>query len=190
MPHEPVTRILEAIDAGDPRASSELLPLVYEELRRLADAKLRHEKQDYTLQATALVHEAYIRLVGSAPAQAASWDSRGHFFAAAAEAMRRILIDRARQRGTQKRGGGLKRILMDLQAFSLDEVPTELIDLDDALTRLAVDYPQNAALVKLRFFAGMTLAQAAAALRISEATADRHWAFARAWLFNALSKPE
>lgn len=189
-----VTRILEAIDAGDPRASSELLPLVYQELRKLAEARLRHERPGQTLQATALVHEVFLRLVGPdtdvSNGTGRSWDNKGHFFAAAAEAMRRILIDRAREKGTIKRGGGLGRANLDLQSLSLDAIPEELLDLDEALTRLALEDQQKANLVKLRFFAGMNRTQAASALGISTATADRHWAYARAWLFKELSEPK
>ncbi|CAN5423297.1 ECF-type sigma factor [soil metagenome] len=187
MPDAAVTRILSAIDAGDSRASSELLPLVYQELRKLADARLRNEKPGQTLQATALVHEAYLRLVGSDDQGATKWDGRGHFFAAAAEAMRRILIDRARERGSLKRGGALNREALDSQSLALDDVPIEILDLDEALTQLAAAEPKKAELVKLRFFAGMSLSQAASAMGISDATADRYWAFARAWLFNKLS---
>jgi len=189
MANAAVTRILEAIDAGDPRASGELLPLVYAELRKLAEAHLRHERPGQTLQATALVHEAFLRLVGADKPGASEWDSRGHFFAAAAEAMRRILIDRARQKGTIKRGGGFNRANLDMSVISLDAIPEELLDLDEALTRLEAEEPKMAELVKLRFFAGMDRLQAASAMGISPATADRHWAYARAWLFKELSKP-
>jgi RNA polymerase sigma factor (TIGR02999 family) len=187
MAHSEVTRIVAAIGAGDPRAAAELLPLVYDELRRLADARMANERPGQTLQATALVHEAYLRLVGSDASSDPNWDGRGHFFAAAAEAMRRILIERARQRGTAKRGGGLKRIALDPAMLTLDDVPAELLDLDDALNRLAQEDPAKAKLVSLRFFGGMTLPQAARAIGISEATANRHWAYARAWLFHELS---
>jgi RNA polymerase sigma factor (TIGR02999 family) len=187
MPDVAVTRILEAIDGGDTRASNELLPLVYQELRKLADARLRNEKPGQTLQATALVHEAYLRLVGSEQPGGPNWNGRGHFFAAAAEAMRRILIDRAREKSTLKRGAALSRVNLDLQSLTLDDVPAEVLDLDEALTELATLDPKKAELVKLRFFAGMSLSQAASAMGISDATADRHWAYARAWLFNKLS---
>ena len=183
-----VTRVLEAIDAGDPRASGELLPLVYAELRKLAEAHLRQEKPGQTLQATALVHEAFLRLVGADKLGSVEWDGRGHFFAAAAEAMRRILIDRAREKGTIKRGGGYKRANLNMHAISLDAIPQELLDLDEALTRLEAEDSKLAELVKLRFFAGMTRLQAASSMGISPATADRHWAYARAWLFHELSK--
>ncbi len=190
MPYEMaanVTQILSAIDSGDPRAAAELLPLVYEELRKLADARLAHEQPGQTLQATALVHEAYLRLVGPDLGSDRGWDSRGHFFAAAAEAMRRILIDRARARGAVKRGGSARHLSLDPAMLALDSVPSEIAELDDALTRLEAEDPQKAALVKLRFYGGLTLKQAAAALGLAPTTADRHWAYARAWLFQALS---
>ncbi|MBC8108149.1 MAG: sigma-70 family RNA polymerase sigma factor [Anaerolineae bacterium] len=183
-----VTRMLEAIDAGDSRASSELLPLVYAELRKLAERRLKQEKPGQTLQATALVHEAFLRLVGADKLGASEWDSRGHFFAAAAEAMRRILIDRAREKGTIKRGGALNRVNLDLLSLTAGAIPEELLDLDEALKRLAAEDPKSAELVKLRFFAGMNRLQAASALGISPATSDRYWAYARAWLFEALAE--
>ena len=189
MSNAAITRILEAIDGGDSRASGELLPLVYTELRKLAEARLRQEKPGQTLQATALVHEAFMRLVGADTLGGSRWDSQGHFFAAAAEAMRRILIDRAREHGTIKRGGGFKRANLDMSAITLDAIPEELLDLDEALTRLEAEEPKMAQLVKLRFFAGMSREQAASALGISPATADRYWAYARAWLFKELSGP-
>lgn len=182
-----VTRILEAIDGGDAQASSELLPLVYRELRSLAEARLAKERPGQTLQATALVHEAYLRLLGPEGQAGPGWDNRGHFFAAAAEAMRRILIDRARSRGAIKRGGSARRLKLDPALLTLDETPSEVADLDEALTRFETEDPQKAALVKLRFYAGLTQEQAAAVLGISISTADRHWAYARAWLFDALS---
>ena len=175
-----VTRILSAIENGDPQAADDLLPLVYDELRRLATAKLAHEKPGQTLQATALVHEAYIRLADVEKVQ--HWDSRGHFFAAAAEAMRRILVDRARHRSSVKRGGGRQHV--DLSAVDLLAVPRseELIDLDEALEKLERKDKRKADLVKLRFFAGLTIEQAAEALGISSSTADNDWAYARSWL--------
>ncbi len=166
-----VTRILSAIEQGDPHAAKQLLPLVYDELRKLAAQRLAQEKPGQTLQPTALVHEAYLRLVGSD--QDARWTSRGHFIAAAAEAMRRILIDHARKKQTQKRGGGLHR-----------EPDDELLALDEALHKLAVEDPEKARLVELRYFAGLTGEEAAQVLGISPSTADRHWAYARAWLQN------
>jgi RNA polymerase sigma factor (TIGR02999 family) len=185
-----LTQVLCAIDSGDPRAAAELLPLLYEELRKLADARLAQERPGQTLQATALVHEAYLRLVGPNHDGEKGWDSRGHFFAAAAEAMRRILIDRARARGAVKRGGSARRLTLDPTLLSLDSVPSEIADLDEALTRLEGEDPQKAALVKLRFYGGLTLKQAAAALGLPPTTAERHWAYARAWLFQALSAQE
>jgi RNA polymerase sigma factor (TIGR02999 family) len=185
-----VTRILNAVEEGDTRASEELLPLVYDELRRLADMRLASEKHGQTLQATALVHEAYLRLLGPDDRVEQRWDGRGHFFAAAANAMRRILIDRARSKKAIKRGGGLARLTLDPEAMALDDVPAEVVDLDVALQKLALESPQKAELVHLRFFAGLTLAQAASILGISTATADRHWAYARAWLFRELSGSE
>ena len=182
-----VTQILSAIDSGDPQAAAELLPLVYQELRKLADARLAQERPGQTLQATALVHEAYMRLVGPDHDGLKGWDSRGHFFAAAAEAMRRILIDRARAVGAVKRGGGARRLTLDPTSLSLDSVPSEITDLDEALKGLEAEDPQKAARVKLRFFGGLTLKQAAAALGLAPSTADRHWAYARAWLYKALT---
>jgi RNA polymerase sigma factor (TIGR02999 family) len=175
-----LTSILCAIDNGDPQAAAQLLPLVYDELRQLAAAKLAQEKPGQTLQATALVHEAYLRLVDVAQAQ--SWNSRGHFFAAAAEAMRRILIERARRKGRVRHGGELKRMeLLDAEVAAPSD-DDQLLDLDDALTRLAAVRPQAAELVKLRFFAGLTLEEIAPLLDLSPRTARRLWAFARAWL--------
>ncbi len=183
-----VTRILSAIEAGDPCAAERLLPLVYDELRKLAAAKLSRERPDHTLQPTALVHEAYLRLVGSAPDFA--WDSRGHFFAAAAEAMRRILINRARDRGRFKRGRGWQRLDLDAVAEGDGAVGSELLTLSEGLDRLAVEHPRCVELVKLRFFAGLSGAEAAAALGIGRRTADRYWAFAKAWLYDYLQTAE
>jgi len=180
-----VTRLLDAAAGGDPKAAAELLPLVYAELRQLAAARLADEKPGQTLQATALVHEAYLRLVGGE--QPRDWNGRGHFFAAAAEAMRRILINRARDRHRLKRGGGRNRVDLDALADLATAPDADLLDLDDALDRLAASHPQAAELVKLRFFAGFPLHESAAALGIPPRTADRLWAFARAWLFDALS---
>jgi len=178
-----VSRLLDAATAGDPSAAAELLPLVYDELRKLAAARLAEEKPGQTLQPTALVHEAYLRLVGSE----APWNGRGHFFAAAAEAMRRILINRARDRGRVKRGGQYRREELIDFAEAATASPDELLDLDDALGRFAAKYPRCAELVKLRFYGGLTQEQAALALGVSRSAADRDWAFARAWLFKALS---
>jgi RNA polymerase sigma factor (TIGR02999 family) len=180
-----VTRILSQIEAGDPSATEQLLPLVYDELRKLATARLAMEKPGQSLQATDLVHEAYLRLVNGSDVK--NWDSQGHFFAAAAEAMRRILINRARDRGRLKRGGNQHRINLDLIEVALDTPDDELLALDEMLELLAVDDPACASLVKLRFFAGLTLGQAAASLGIPRRTADRQWAYARAWLYNRLA---
>jgi RNA polymerase sigma factor (TIGR02999 family) len=174
-----VIRILSAIEQGDPRAAEQLLPLVYDELRKLAAQKLAQEKSGQTLQATALVHEAYLRLVDGDEAR--HWNNRGHFFVAAAVAMRHILIDNARRKLTNKRGGGdlQRQPLEGLAAPAPDE---ELLALDEALTKFAASEPQKARLVELRYFAGLTGEQAAEVLGISPTTADRHWAYARAWL--------
>ena len=183
-----VTRILSAIEKGDPHAAEELLPLVYDELRRLAAQKLAQEKPGQTLQATALVHEAYLRLVDRETQQ--RWDSRGHFFAAAAEAMRRILVEQARRKGRLKRGQGHKRVDLDQMEITTDELGFDIVAVDQALTKLAGKHPEKAALVKLRYFAGCTVAEAANILRISTTTADRYWTYARAWLFRELSPEE
>lgn len=183
-----ITQILHAIDRGDPRASDELLPLVYEELRKLANVRLAGEKVGQTIQATGLVHEAYLRLVGPADPGNVEWDGRGHFFGAAAEAMRRILIDRARAKRTLKRGGDHQRIQLDWTLIALDENPAEFLALDEALGRLVETDALKGELVKLRFFAGLTLQQAAVSLGISLSTAERHWAFARAWLYKELQE--
>jgi RNA polymerase sigma factor (TIGR02999 family) len=176
-----VTRILNAIERGDAKATDELLPLVYEELRLLAAQKLSHEAPGQTLQATALVHEAYIRLVGDEPQ---SWENRGHFFAAAAEAMRRILVESARQKGRIRHGGALRRAELGESAVVTpdDRVPDDLVALDEALEKLARKDTLKVELVKLRYFAGLTIPQAAQALGISHATAERHWVYARCWL--------
>jgi len=184
-----VTRILAAIQQGDPCAAQQLLPLVYEELRKLAARKMAHEQPGQTLQATALVHEAYLRLVDGEQEQ--RWDSRRHFFAAAAEAMRRILIENARRKGGPKQGGDRKRVDLNELCLAAEADADDLLALDDALTRLAAVAPEKADLVKLRFFAGMTIPEAAAALRISQATAERHWNYARVWLYSELDdEPE
>jgi RNA polymerase sigma factor (TIGR02999 family) len=175
-----VTRILSAIDQGDPSAAEQLLPLVYDELRQLAAQKLAHEQPGQTLQATALVHEAYLRLLGQEPRQ--QWNSRGHFFAAAAEAMRRILVEVARRRARHKHGGDRERIELDASAIIAPEAGDDLIALDEALDRLATEDPLSANLVKLRYFAGLTIPQAAEALGVSPRKADFLWSFARAWL--------
>jgi RNA polymerase sigma factor (TIGR02999 family) len=183
-----VTRILSAIESGDPQAAEQLLPLVYEELRKLAAARLHQEKPGQTLQATALVHEAYLRLVDGQREQ--HFNSRGHFFAAAAEAMRRILVERARSKGREKRGGDWRRVDFEELDVTSSVTPDQLVALDDALTRLAALDAIAGELVKLRWFAGLPLDQAAAALGISTATAYRHWAYARAWLHSELLENE
>jgi RNA polymerase sigma factor (TIGR02999 family) len=179
-----VTRILSAIEQGEAKASEELLPLVYDELRKLAARKLSLERPGQTLQATALVHEAYLRLVDTEVAQA--WNSRGHFFAAAAEAMRRILIERARGKGRHKRGGDWRRVDLDNLDIVTAVTPDQLLALDEAIDGLAVEDPSAACLVRLRYYAGLSLEQAAESLGISSATAYRHWSYARAWLRCAL----
>jgi RNA polymerase sigma factor (TIGR02999 family) len=183
-----VTRILNQIEDGDPSAADLLLPLVYEELRKLAAVKLKHEKPGQTLQATGLVHEAYLRLVDVEKAQ--RWDSRGHFFAAAAEAMRRILVNRARDKKRLKRGGDFVRIDLDQVELALNTPHEELLALDEAMGLLAEEDKVGAELVKLRFFAGLNLRQAAESLGIPSRTADRHWAYARAWLYEQLEGAE
>jgi RNA polymerase sigma factor (TIGR02999 family) len=175
-----VTRILSAIEQGDPHAAEQLLPLVYDELRMLAAAKLAQEKPGQTLQATALVHEAYLRLVDVDKAQA--WSSRGHFFAAAAEAMRRILVESARKKNRQRHGGGRRRVDLQEAVSLLDSPQDDLLALDEALTQLAAREPAKAELVKLRYFAGLSIDEAADLMHISRTTAKRYWAFARAWL--------
>ena len=175
-----VTRILSAIERGDPKAADRLLPLVYDELRKLAAQRLAHEQPGQTLQATALVHEAYLRLVGSTEPK--SWNGRGHFFAAAAEAMRRILVESARRKKTAKAGGDLRRVDFEDVEPAVEGPRVDLLALDEALALLEAKDHRKAAVVKLRFFAGLTNAQAAEALGISPATAENDWAYARAWL--------
>jgi RNA polymerase sigma factor (TIGR02999 family) len=179
-----VTRIVSAIQQGDPHAAAQLLPLVYDHLRRLAAQKLAQEKPGQTLQATALVHEAYIRLVAGSRSDSGSehWDSRGHFFAAAAEAMRRILVEKARRKGRHKHGAGWSYVQLDLASVSAPMPPEDLLTLDEAMTRLAALDPVRAKLVELRFYAGMGNDEAAAVLGISAITAKRYWRYARAWL--------
>ena len=182
-----VTRILSAIERGDAKATDELLPLVYDELRLLAAQKLSREAPGQTLQATALVHEVYIRLVGDG---SRGWNGRGHFFAAAAEAMRRILVESARRKQSFKRGGGHHRVEMTDVDATCYMPAEELILLDEALRHLAGEAPQKAELVKLRFFAGLSIDQAAEILGISRATAIRHWSFARAWLYHQVHRDD
>jgi RNA polymerase sigma factor (TIGR02999 family) len=185
-----VTRILSAVEQGDPHAAAQLLPLVYDELRRLAAKRLASEGPGHTLEPTALVHEAYLKLVGPDPRQ--PWNGSTHFFAAAAEAMRRILIDHARRKHRARRGGGMRRVELDdldgIQLVAGGGDADELLALDEALAQLAAADPRRAELVRLRYFAGLTLEQAAELLGISRATADRHWAFARAWLYDAMTR--
>jgi RNA polymerase sigma factor (TIGR02999 family) len=181
-----VTRILSAMEQGDPQAAEQLLPLVYEELRKLAAHKLAQEAPGQTLQATALVHDAYLRLVDVDKAQ--HWEGRGHFFAAAAEAMRRILVENVRRKKSKKHGGAGERVPLDEIEIALPPPDDDLLALDEALTRLAVARPDVAELVKLRFFAGLTMDEAAQALAISPATAYRQWNYARAWLFRAVGE--
>ncbi len=186
---EELTKILTALGKGDPQAASQLLPLVYNELRGLAAQKLRREGAGQTLEATALVHEAYLRLVGSNKTSTAQqWDCRGHFFAAAAEAMRRILVENARRKRSQKRGGNLVRQELDEAVLTMAEPCEDILALDEALERLAQKDPVKAELVKLRYFAALTGAEAAEVLGISTATADRYWAYARAWLHQELTE--
>jgi RNA polymerase sigma factor (TIGR02999 family) len=182
------TRILSAIEAGDPQAAEQLLPLVYDELRKLAAQRLAQERPGLTLQATALVHEAYLRLVDVEKAQA--WNSRGHFFAAAAEAMRRILADSARSRSAEKRGGGRRRVGLDVAELGARQDDQKLLALDEALARFERQHPRKAQLVKLRYFAGRSIRETAEALGISTATADRVWAYARAWLQREMAEAD
>jgi RNA polymerase sigma factor (TIGR02999 family) len=183
-----VTHILSAIEQGDPRAAGELLPLIYGELRRLAKQRLAREKPGQTLQATALVHEAYLRLVGDDASR--GWDSRGHFFAAAAEAMRRILVDNVRRKRAEKRGGRLERQALDDIDIAVPAPSEDLLALDEALAKLEARDPAKAQLVKLRYFAGLSEDEAAQALGISRTTAHRHWRYARVWLLNELGGDE
>jgi len=183
-----VTRILSAIEQGDPHAAEQLLPLVYDELRKLAAQKLAHEKPDQTLQPAALIHEAYLRLVGPDDQRDQHWNGQGHFFAAAAEAMRRILIEQARRKRRPKHGGDRRRIDLD-EALSRAEVAgTDLLPLDVALSHLEVVDPLAAKLVKLRYFAGLSMAQTASVLGISLRTAERNWTYARTWLHRELAQ--
>jgi len=178
------TRLMVAASEGDRAAADQLLPLVYEQLRAAARQQMARERDGHTFSATALVHEAYVKLAGP---REIPFTGRGHFYAAAAESMRRILIDRARARGALKRGGGARRLTIDLSSLVVEDAPDGLLELDEALTRLAQQHPDKAELVKLRFFAGLTLPQAATVLGMSTTTADRHYAFARAWLYADLA---
>jgi RNA polymerase sigma factor (TIGR02999 family) len=183
-----VTLLLEAIDRGDTLATDRLFPLVYEELRALAAQRMAGELSGHTLQATALVHEAYLRLVGphDGVGEQPQWQGRAHFFGAAAEAMRRILIDNARRKQRRKRGGQRRQDIRGSDALSVTMGPFDVLEVDDVLSRFAVQYPKRAELVKLRYFVGFGLGEAADVLGISRATANRHWAFAKAWLYRAL----
>jgi RNA polymerase sigma factor (TIGR02999 family) len=183
-----ITQLLDAAAAGDRHAAAELLPLVYDELRELAAVRLAAESPEHTLQPTALVHEAYLRLVG--PADQPRWENRGHFFAAAAAAMRRILVDVARKKRRVKHGGGLQRVPLDDVSVAAEQPREDLIALDAGLTRLAAEDPQAAKLVELRHFAGLTLPEVAQLLGVSPRTADRLWAFARAWLHHDITHNE
>jgi RNA polymerase sigma factor (TIGR02999 family) len=187
-PVNEVTQILSGIVAGDPHAAEQLLPLVYEELRKFAEHKLAQEKPGQTLQATALVHEAYVRLVGGDQDQ--HWDSRGHFFAAAAEAMRRILLNRARDKKRLKRGGEGRRVDLDQVEIALHTDDEQLIAIDEALCQLAAEDPGAAQLVNLRFFAGLTMKEAADSLGLALRTAERQWTYARAWLYAHLRRED
>ncbi|MAG94850.1 MAG: RNA polymerase subunit sigma [Planctomycetaceae bacterium] len=180
-----VTQILSRIERNDPSAADQLLPLVYEELRNLAAARMAAEQTDHTLQATALVHEAYVRLVDVEKVQ--KWNSRGHFFGAAAEAMRRILVESARRRSSRKHGGHLKRVDLDEACSIVDARTDDLLALHEALDALAEEDPLKAELVKLRYFAGLSVEDAGAAIGVSRATADRYWSYAKVWLYCAVS---
>ena len=182
-----MTQVLNAIDRGDAQAVGQLLPLVYEELRKLAAQKLAQEKPGQTLQATALVHEAYLRLTGRGDEQ--RWSSRGHFFGAAAEAMRRILVEHARYKHRQRHGGEHRRVPLDAVDIAAAEPEDDILALDEALNRLAEAEPVAAEVVKLRYFAGLTIEQTAEAINISVRTANRHFAFAKAWLFQQMRSP-
>jgi RNA polymerase sigma factor (TIGR02999 family) len=182
-----VTQVLERAEQGDAKAAEELLPLVYEELRKLAAAKMAQEKPGQTLQATALVHEAWLRLVGPND-DAKAWNSRGHFFGAAAEAMRRILVDRARHKDRVRHGGGLEQVNLDQVTLATEDSDGTVLAIHDALEKLALESRQKAEIVKLRYFTGLEHAEIAAVLSISEPTVRRHWAYARSWLYAELRK--
>ena len=181
-----ITQLLNAVDAGDPKAADQLLPLVYEELRKLAGAKMAQEQPGQTLQATALVHEAWLRLTGAEEQK--TWNSRGHFFGAAAEAMRRILVDRARQKARVRHGGALERVDLEHVTLATEDSDGTVLAIHEALEKLALESPQKAEIVKLRYFAGMEHAEIAQALGVSEPTVRRHWAYARSWLYAELKK--
>lgn len=181
-----ITRLIAAASAGDPKAAADLLPLIYDELRKLAAARMAGERPGHTLDATALVHEAYLRLVG--PADGDRWDGRGHFFTAAAEAMRRVLVDRARGKARDKRGGGRQRVALSDIPAQADSDPDQILTLDEALARLAAEDAPAADVAKLHLFAGLTVEETAAALGVSRATAYRNWTYAQAWLQHALGE--
>jgi len=185
-----VSRLLEAAVNGDRRAADELLPLVYDELRRLAAQRMAGEKPGQTLNATALVHEAYLRLVGSGQGEEQRWDGRGHFFAAAAEAMRRILVEHARRKSRIKHGGGLKRVSIADAEPAIEPTAEEILAVDEALTRFGSEDSAAAELVKLRYFVGLSIEEAAEALGVSRATVNRHWAYAKAWLRCEIGGPD
>jgi RNA polymerase sigma factor (TIGR02999 family) len=189
MPND-VTHVLQAMAGGDRAAAEQLLPLVYEELRHLAARKMAAEKPGQTLDATALVHEAYLRLVGSSKTDAQQWDGRRHFFAAAAEAMRRILVEHARHKSRIKHGGGLKRVSIADAEPAIEPTAEEILAVDEALTRFGTEDPAAAELVKLRYFVGLSIEEAAEALGVSRATANRHWAYAKAWLRCEIGRPD
>ena len=181
-----VTHVLKAIDFGDPQAADQLLPLVYDELRKLAAAKMAQEKPGQTLQATSLVHEAWLRLVGTDELK--SWNSRGHFFGAAAEAMRRILVDRARQKARVRHGGELERVDLEHVTIATEDRDDTVLAIHEALEKLALESPQKAEIVKLRYFTGLEHAEIAQALSLAEPTVRRHWAYARSWLYAELKR--
>jgi RNA polymerase sigma factor (TIGR02999 family) len=182
-----VTQLLGAIEAGDPQAAHQLLPLVYEELRKLAAAKLARERPGQTLQATALVHDAWLRLVGSD--EPVAWNSRGHFFGAAAEAMRRILVDRARQKARVRHGGGLERVDLEQVTLATEDPDETVLAVHEALEKLARQSPTKAEIVKLHYFTGLEYPEIARALGLSLSTVERHWAYARSWIYRELKRP-
>jgi RNA polymerase sigma factor (TIGR02999 family) len=183
-----VTQILSRIESGDPSAAEQLMPLVYDELRKLAAARLAHERPGQTLQATALVHDAYLRLIGPADRDPQHWNDRGHFFAAAAEAMRRLLVERARHKKSIRHGGGQQRIDLETQLCISADGDATVLAINDALERLRAEEPEAAQVVTLRYFAGLTIKEAAAAMNVSVRTVNRHWTYARTWLYHELEK--
>jgi len=183
-----VTQILSRIESGDPSAAEQLMPLVYDELRKLAAARLAHERPGQTLQATALVHDAYLRLIGPAGQDPRNWKDRGHFFAAAAEAMRRLLVERARRKKSIRHGGGQQRIDLETQLCISADGDDAVLAINDALERLRAEEPEAAQVVTLRYFAGLTIKEVAAAMNVSVRTVNRHWTYARTWLYRDLEK--